>query len=267
MKNTLWIRNLIGVLILFSLIHQPQTQAIIVGDCDKTLVKLVQNPLRTVGTPTQEHFFQLIDQVAREFGKKPEFISPVAWRKRTASEGLPGLDLPKEVGGKDLPASDMIKVFEHAGRYDLNLRDVAGGAHSRVLLHSKNPEHKKILEQFARGEGYMAIAITEPETGSNIRGMRSTAKKVPGGYELTGEKLYNARFETATHIILFTQAPGQEGKPGKLNTFVIPKDYPGLSFSKLETQALKGNSLGEFPLTNFSFRIRLESERMGMVVK
>lgn len=214
--------------------------------CIKSLSKLAGQALRPKGTETQEKYFAEIDRVAKELKKsKKKLIDPVLWRQKTAASGLPGLDLPEEVGGKNLPASEMLKIFEYAGRQSLNLRDVPGGGHARALLMSKNPEAKKILEQVAKGEGYVAISITEPDHGSNIRGMTSTATKVPGGYKITGDKLYNARLTTASHIVLITQAPNQkEGDKGKLNAFVIPRDYPGLNFKKLSTTALKGNSFG-----------------------
>lgn len=214
--------------------------------CFKTLGKLAAEPLRPEGTETQEKYFAVIDRVAKELKKsKKDFKNPVLWRQKTAASGLPGLDLPEEVGGKNLPASEMLKIFEYAGRYTLNLRDVPGGGHARALLMSKTPEAKKILEQVAKGDGYVAIAITEPEHGSNIRGMTSKAVKVDGGYKITGEKLYNARLTSASHIVILTQSPVQkEGETGKLNAFVVPSDYPGLRFKKLSTPALKGNSFG-----------------------
>jgi len=214
--------------------------------CLKTLGKLSAEPLRPKGTEVQEKYFELIDRVAKELKRsKKDFKNPVLWRQKTAASGLPGLDLPEEVGGGNLPASEMLKIFEYAGRYTLNLRDVPGGGHARALLLSKTPEAKKILEQVARGEGYVAIAITEPDHGSNIRGMTSTAEKVPGGYKITGEKLYNARLTSASHIVVITQAPNQKnGEMGKLNAFVIPSDYPGLKFKTLSTPALRGNSFG-----------------------
>jgi alkylation response protein AidB-like acyl-CoA dehydrogenase len=212
--------------------------------CRSLFQKVYVKPLRPVGSSAEEPFFHLMDDVAKEFQGKPELISPVDWRKKTAASGLPGLDLPKELGGKGFSPSQMIKIFEYAGRYSLNLRDVPGGGHSRVLLFSDEPEHRKILEQVAEGNGYMAIALTEPDIGSNIRGMKTVAKKVQGGYELTGHKKYNARYSTASHIILFTQAPNQNGKNGKLNAFCLPKDFPGLKFEEMPAAGLKGNSFG-----------------------
>ncbi len=212
--------------------------------CAETLKKINPTPLRPQGSPVQESYFKVIDAVAAQLKGKKTFISPKVWREKTAKSGLPGLDLPLDVGGKNLPPSEMVKIFEYAGRYSLNLRDVVGAAHARPLLKSKEPEHRQIIEKVARGEGYLAIAITEPEVGSDVSAMTSVSTKVPGGYLINGEKLYNARFETATDLLIFTQAPGSTEKDPKLNVFVLPKNHSGLTYKKLKAHGLYGNSFG-----------------------
>jgi alkylation response protein AidB-like acyl-CoA dehydrogenase len=183
-----------------------------------------------------------IDQTADELRGTKDFLDPRVWRKKTAAFGLPGLDLPAEYGGSDWPATKMVEVFRRAGYHNLNFRDVVGGAHVRPLLASKNPEVAEVVRQVARGEGYVAIAITEPEAGSDVPSIQSTSRKVKGGYLLTGTKLYNARLEQATHVIIFTQ--GTTGVPGRLSVFVLPISTPGLKFEKLEAHGLTGNSFG-----------------------
>lgn len=78
--------------------------------------------------------------------------------------------------------------------------------------------------------------------------IKSAARKVEGGYRLTGKKLYNARLEQATHIVLFVQ--GTTGKPGWLSVFVVPRDSPGLKFETLEAHGLMGNSFGGVSFEN-----------------
>lgn len=186
--------------------------------------------------------FDVIDSTVREFRGTDQFISPRAWRKRTGPTQLTALDLPKDVGGLEWPAAKMVKVFEHAGTYNLNFRDVIGGAHARALLSSQEPEVREIAKTVARGDGYLAIAITEEEAGSNMRSMASRSTRVPGGYEITGAKFFNARMANASHVIIFTQSA--DLPDGKLNVFVLPIDYPGLSFRQVEAHGLKGNSFG-----------------------
>jgi alkylation response protein AidB-like acyl-CoA dehydrogenase len=142
----------------------------------------------------------------------------------------------------------MIEVFRHAGRSNLNFRDVVGGAHSRPLTKSKNPKVQDIVRQVVAGKAYIAIAITEPDVGTNVPGMKSTSKKVDGGYLISGKKLYNARLEQATHVIIFTQ--GTTGKVGELSVFVLPIDTPGLKIEHLSAHGLTGNSYGGLTFEN-----------------
>jgi alkylation response protein AidB-like acyl-CoA dehydrogenase len=183
-----------------------------------------------------------IDEAAASLFRSDELRSPRKWRESTASFGLPGLDLPTEYGGSGWPASKMLEAFIHAGRHDLNCRDVVGGAHVRPLLKSTHPKVLDILRQVARGESYMAITMTEPHAGSDFHAITSTARKVDGGYLLSGEKRYVARLEQATHVIVFTQPAS--GEPKGLSAFVLPIDTPGLDPYSFRAHGLKGNSFG-----------------------
>jgi alkylation response protein AidB-like acyl-CoA dehydrogenase len=194
--------------------------------------------------PKLQTLLTRIDTLAAKLKGKNELTSPIAWRKQSAKFGLPGLDLPRALGGQGLPASQMVKVFEHVGKYSLDLRDVVGGAHVRPLLQSKQKEVRQVAEKVAKGRAYVAIAITEKDAGSNMRAMKSVSEKTKGGYLLTGAKMFNARFETATHVILFARSPVQDSATPKLNAFVVPIDYPGLKFEKLSAHGLLGNSFG-----------------------
>ncbi|HRA89406.1 MAG TPA: acyl-CoA dehydrogenase family protein [Planctomycetaceae bacterium] len=125
-----------------------------------------------------------IDKTVSELQDGDDFLNPRVWRQKTVSFGLPGLDLPVEYGGSAWPATKILEVFRHAGTHNLNFRDNVGGAHVRPLLKSKNPEVLDIVRQVASGDAYIAIAITEPDVGSNVSGIKSISKKVDGGYEL-----------------------------------------------------------------------------------
>lgn len=191
---------------------------------------------------TVESVNHRVDTLAKELKGTKQFLDPRVWRKRGAEFGLPGLDLPMEHGGSAWPAVKMVEIFRHAGEYNLNFRDAVGGGHVRPLLKSKNPEILDIVKKVAKGEGYVAIAITEPGAGSDVPAIQSTSKKVPGGYVLNGTKRFNARLDQASHVIIFTQ--GTTGKPGKLSVFVLPIKTPGLNVETLEAHGLVGNSYG-----------------------
>jgi alkylation response protein AidB-like acyl-CoA dehydrogenase len=220
----------------------------------------------TIADPpvTVEQMKHHIDETAKTLRGTRDYLNPVAWRRQTAKVGLPGLDLPTEVGGSSWRASQMIEIFRHAGSHNLNFRDIVGGAHVRPLLKSKSKVVQEIVRQVAAGKGYIAIAITEPEAGSDVPAIQSTAKAVKGGYKLTGEKKFNARLDQASHVILFTR--GTSGKEGELSVFVVPITHPGLKIKKLEAHGLTGNSYGglEFKDMFVKEEFRIGEDGKGM---
>lgn len=185
---------------------------------------------------------QKIDSTAKQLQSSNELLSPRKWREVSAVYGLPGLDLPTEHGGSGWSAKNTLEAFISAGRHDLNCRDVVGGAHSRLLLRSSNPKVQEIVRQVAKGNAYIAVTMTEPNVGSDFHKIQSTARKVEGGYLLSGEKRFVARLEQASHVIIFTQ-PASGVRRG-LTAFVLPIDTPGLEKYSFEAHGLKGNSFG-----------------------
>lgn len=193
-------------------------------------------------SPSIESIKSEIDRTAGELRGTDDFLNPRVWREKTAAFGLPGLDLPVDHGGLGWSATKSLEIFRHAGRHNLNFRDNVGGAHVRPLLKSTNPALLDVVKQVAQGKAYVAIAITEPEVGSDVTAIKSTSRKVDGGYRISGKKRFNARLNQATHVILFTQST--TGKPGKINVFILPLDTEGLHVETLRAHGLTGNSYG-----------------------
>lgn len=183
-----------------------------------------------------------IDELAAQLRASEEFQSPNAWRMHGVKFGLPGLDLPIEVGGSEWSTVNMIEVFQHAGRHNLNLRDVVGGAHGRPLVKVDSQFARAVLRELVSGRAYVAVAITEPEAGTDMKQMESKAVKDGDGYRLTGRKLWNARLRQATHVVIYTLAAN--GEPGKRSAFLVPIDHPRLKIVDRYAHGLTGNSFG-----------------------
>jgi alkylation response protein AidB-like acyl-CoA dehydrogenase len=182
-----------------------------------------------------------IDQLATRLREQGDLTNPTAWRQHGAAHGLPGLDLPIEVGGSGWSAVNMLEVFRHSGKHNLNLRDVVGAAHGPLAI-SNSAYAKRVLNDIVTGKAYVAVAITEPEAGSDMRAMESRAIKVGDGYTLSGQKLWNARLRQATHVVLYTLA--SNGKPGARTAFLLPIDHSGLQIVDEYAHGLTGNSFG-----------------------
>lgn len=183
-----------------------------------------------------------IDALAHELEEEGKLTSPKEWRRRGATFGLPGLDIPKRLGGSGWKAEQMLEIFRHAGRYNLNLRDVVGGAHGRPATKMNSEFGKQAVRSLIGGNAYVAVAITEESAGTQARSMQSQAVVDGDGFRLRGTKLWNARLRQATHVLLYTRAAN--GKPGKLTAFLLPIDHPGLGISDRYAHGLTGNSFG-----------------------
>jgi alkylation response protein AidB-like acyl-CoA dehydrogenase len=183
-----------------------------------------------------------IDQLAKLLREQGDLTNPIAWRRHGAAFGLPGLDLPTELGGSRWSTVDMLEIFRHAGKHNLNLRDVVGAAHGRPLAKVNSDYARKVVQGIVEGNTYVAVAITEPDVGTEMKAMTSTATKLGDGFKLTGSKLWNARLRQATHVVLYTQSATNE--PRKLTAFLLPIDHPGLHLVDQYAHGLTGNSFG-----------------------
>jgi alkylation response protein AidB-like acyl-CoA dehydrogenase len=183
-----------------------------------------------------------IDQLAKLLREQGDLTNPSAWRRHGAAFGLPGLDLPTELGGSRWSTVDMLEIFRHAGKHNLNLRDVVGAAHGRPLAKVNSDYARKVVQGIVEGNTYVAVAITEPDVGTEMKAMTSTATKLGDGFKLTGSKLWNARLRQATHVVLYTQSATNE--PRKLTAFLLPIDHPGLHLVDQYAHGLTGNSFG-----------------------
>ncbi len=197
---------------------------------------------------TVEQVKTAIDQLAATLAAEDKLTSPRDWRRRGASFGLPGLDLPTSAGGSGWNAEQMLEIFRHAGRYNLNLRDVVGGAHGRPAVKMDSAIARDALKQLVDGKAYFAVAITEENAGTDTKSMQSKAEKDGEGFRLTGTKLWNARLRQATHVVLYTSSA--DGNSDDRSAFLLPINHRGLQILDRDAHGLTGNSFGGLKFQN-----------------
>ena len=115
------------------------------------------------------------------------------WRNvlELADAGLMGMTIPRQHGGAGASFLDVVHAVEEiAGACTLTARIVVEGnmgAVSAVMAYG-TPEQRERVAPLVRGGDKPAICITEPEAGSDAGSMRTTARRVAGGYLLSGTK-------------------------------------------------------------------------------
>jgi acyl-CoA dehydrogenase len=103
------------------------------------------------------------------------------------------------------------------------------------VQHSGTPEQKKrFLSIFSRDEEprWGAYALTEPEAGSDVSGLQTTAVKIAGGYILNGQKIFITNGKRASWVVVFATIDKSLGRAGH-RAFVVEKGTSGFSCSRL----------------------------------
>src|SRR5690606_10705174 len=152
--------------------------------------------------------------------------------------GIIGLSVPEEFGGAGM-------LQDYRFRAIVNEEIIAAGAGSLAgafgiqddlaipyLVHMGTQQQKeKWLPRMATGEVLGALAMTEPGAGSDLRGIKTTAKKVDGGYLVNGAKTFISSGKTADIIVTFVKT-GEGNRPDAFSLVIIENGMTGFEHGK-----------------------------------
>lgn len=177
---------------------------------------------------------------------------------RAAGEaGIIGLSVPEEFGGAGM-------LQDYRFRAVVNEEVIAAGAGSLAgafgiqddlavpyLVHMGTQEQKaKWLPRMATGEVVGALAMTEPGAGSDLRGIKTTAKKVDGGYVVNGAKTFISSGATADLVVTFVKT-GEGNRPDAFSLVLIENGMEGFDHGKkLHKMGFQGHDTAELSFSD-----------------
>jgi glutaryl-CoA dehydrogenase (non-decarboxylating) len=155
---------------------------------------------------------------------------------KMAAQGLLGLCIPRRYGGLGLDYLSLGIVCEELERADTAFRVLIAvhlALNSLALLQWGSEEQKqRYLVPQARGEKLAAFALTEPDAGSDVAGIRATARRDGASYILNGEKTWISLADVADHFLVFAYTDRGAGHRG-ISAFVVERGFAGVSSSSL----------------------------------
>jgi acyl-CoA dehydrogenase len=167
------------------------------------------------------------DEVERT-GRVPRELGLEIARKVKAL-GFFAPNLPVEVGGGGLNALDLTLLERELGRASYALT-VFWGRPSGILMACRDGQRERYLIPAAKGDKFDALAMTEPEAGSDVRGMKCSARRDGADWIVNGVKHFISHADIADFIVVFV-ATGEEetprGRKKSITAFLVDRGAPG----------------------------------------
>ena len=163
--------------------------------------------------------------------EKDEIVPREIWNK-LGEQGLLAVDVPEEYGGFGCAFQFAMLVIEEFARANCSSFSAPMAVHSDIVAHyilNNGTEEQKqtYLPKMVTGEYVGAIAMTEPGAGSDLQGIRTTAKKDGDDYILNGSKIFITNGQHCDLVIVAartnTEASGSTGT----SLFIVDADTPG----------------------------------------
>ena len=155
---------------------------------------------------------QVCDQFGDEYwsARDEEKSFPFEFHKAMADGGWLGITMPEEVGGAGLGVTEaaimMHQVSSSAGGYSAasTLHLNIFGPHA-VVVNGTAEQKQRMLKPLVAGTDRACFGVTEPDAGLDTTSIKTFATKVPGGYRVTGRKIWTSSGQVANKIILLTR--------------------------------------------------------------
>ncbi len=192
--------------------------------------------------------------------------------EKMAKLGLMGVPIPREYGGAGLGELGYAIVLEELGRISTSHATIVG-AHCGITavpiwLFGTEEQRKKYLPKMARGEWIGAHALTEPNAGSDVASLQTTAVKKGNEYILNGSKIFISNGDIADIYLVFATTNRALGPAGMV-ALIVERDMPGITvISKHEKMGIRASSQAELSFDN----VRVPEENVlgkvgqGMIV-
>ena len=169
-------------------------------------------------------------EVERTGQLRPELIDEL--KAKAIRAGLYAANMPEEVGGAGLDTLTWLLYEKELGRANYALHWTCVARPSNILLAGTPEQRERYLLPCVRGEKWDCLAMTEPGAGSDLRGMKATARCHGSDWILNGTKHFISHADIANFAITF-MASGEEAGPRgprKLITaFFVDKGTPGFT--------------------------------------
>jgi isovaleryl-CoA dehydrogenase len=188
-----------------------------------------------------------IRPLAAEMDRTDTF--PMQLWPRMGEMGLLGMGVPETYGGSEGDLWDVIIAGEEIAAASSSVA-LSMGAHGNLCVHNlfrngNEAQKQKYLPALCAGDHVGSLCITEPDTGSDAVGMKTTARREGDHYLLRGTKTWITNAPIADIFIVYAKTQPEAGARG-ISAFIVERDFPGLSTSQtFQKMGNRGSPTGQ----------------------
>jgi alkylation response protein AidB-like acyl-CoA dehydrogenase len=155
------------------------------------------------------------------------------WDRQLYEGGYAGLSISREYGGQGLGLREEVLFHEAAARAHApeGIGRVGKILTAPTLIeHGTDSQRSTYLPQILRGEQVWCQGFSEPGAGSDLANISATARKVEGGYVVSGQKTWTSFAQYAQKAILLARTDPSAPRHRNLSYFLLDMDQPGVTF-------------------------------------
>ena len=213
----------------------------------------------------EDETFRLLRESIRRYVEKEIVPKAAAWEelghvprevlKEMGRLGFLGLRYPEEFGGAGLDTRATALLAEELGRSTFGGFNVTVMVHTDMasphLFNAGTPEQiRKYLPRIVSGETITAIALTEPDAGSDVKALRTSARREGDGWVLNGTKMFITNGVLADVYFVAAKTDTAAGSKG-VSMFIVEKGAPGFSVAKqLDKMGWRSSDTAELVFDN-----------------
>jgi alkylation response protein AidB-like acyl-CoA dehydrogenase len=190
----------------------------------------------------------------REFDKSGKFPREIL--KKAAKLGYIGVWIPKEYGGQGLSAVENVVIAEELCRADSGIGyciQLTAIGCPMVVNDGTEEQKEKYLPRIPKGETISSLAITEPDAGSDVAAIRTTAVHSGGSYVLNGSKMYATNSSIADWVLMLTKTNPEAVPPYRgISAFIVETDAQGYEAIPIEKMGRHCQDSCDVSLSNVS---------------
>lgn len=188
--------------------------------------------VNTVRDFVQTEIYPYENEVERSGHVPPELGREIAAKCREI--GFFACNFPEDVGGAGLDHTSFTLVERELGRGSMALT-VFFGRPSGILMACEGEQRDRYLLPAVRGEKFDALAMTEPDAGSDVRGMKCFARRDGDDWVVNGTKHFISHANIADFVIVFIATAEEETPRGRkklITCFLVDRGTPGFEIKE-----------------------------------